>query len=189
MIYLIVYPFTGGILATSRTVRGGTYRTRCNVPDGSACERRPVLATRTPPRGLTFQDNVNLDDLERHTLINSVNYFEYRDSGRGSPTDESRQGEEDSYFNEGGDRKPRPGESHTNTNTFTSGPGAGSDQYKFQGGLLVPDGRVVFVPLNSATIGLYDPSPSTARRKPAYTLSQTLPPLWNVALLPYYNKL
>jgi len=51
----------------------------------------------------------NLDDLERHTLINSVNYFEYRDSGQGSPTDASRQGEEDSYFNEGGDRKPRPG--------------------------------------------------------------------------------
>eukprot|EP01047_Picozoa_sp_COSAG01_P007138 COSAG01_NODE_267_length_19843_cov_17.620948_2_plen_77_part_00 len=51
------------------------------------------------------------------------------------------------------------------------------------------DGRVVFVPRNSATTGLYDPSPSAARGKPAYTLSQTLPPLWNVALLPYYNKL
>ena len=51
-----------------------------------------------------------------------------------------------------------------------------------------PDGRVVFVPQDSTTIGLYDPGPSTARSKPAYTLSQTLPPLWNVALLPYYNK-
>ena len=74
------------------------------------------------------------------------------------------------------------------TNTFTSGPGVGSDPNKFIGEVLVPDGRVVFVPLNPATIGLYDPSPSAARRKPAYTLSQTLPPLWNVALLPYYNK-
>ena len=56
------------------------------------------------------------------------------------------------------------------------------------GGVLLPDGRVVFVPGESATIGLYDPSPSAARSKPAYTLSQTLPPSWNVALLPYYNK-
>jgi hypothetical protein len=47
---------------------------------------------------------------------------------------------------------------------------------------------VVFVPWNSATIGLYDPSPSAVRSKPAHTLSQTLPPLWNVALLPYCNK-
>ena len=74
------------------------------------------------------------------------------------------------------------------TNTFTSGPGLGPDQSKFAGGVLLPDGRVVFVPRNSATIGLYDPSPSAARSKPAYTLSQILPPSWNVALLPYYNK-
>ena len=63
-------------------------------------------------------------------------------------------------------------------------------QYHFHIGVnarvLLPDGRVVFVPESSATIGLYDPS--TARSKPAYTLSQTLPPSWNVALLPYYNK-
>jgi hypothetical protein len=52
----------------------------------------------------------------------------------------------------------------------------------------LPDGRVVVVPYNAATIMLGDPSPSTARSKPAYTLSQTLPPLWNVALLPYYSK-
>ena len=76
------------------------------------------------------------------------------------------------------------------TNTFTSGPGIGSNISKFDefaGGVLLLDGRVVFVPCNSATIGLYDPNPS-ATRKPAYTLSQTLPPSWNVALLPYYNK-
>ena len=55
-------------------------------------------------------------------------------------------------------------------------------------GVLLPDGRVVFVAENSATVGLFDPRTS-ATRKPAYTLSQPLPPSWNVALLPYYNKL
>ena len=73
------------------------------------------------------------------------------------------------------------------TNTFTSGPSAGSAQGKFFGGVLLPDGRVVFVPRDSATVGLFDPRMS-ATRKPAYTLSQPLPPSWNVALLPYYNK-
>ena len=52
---------------------------------------------------------------------------------------------------------------------------------------LVLDGRVVFVPCDSTTVGLFDPRTS-ATRKPAYTLSQPLPPSWNVALLPYYNK-
>ena len=52
---------------------------------------------------------------------------------------------------------------------------------------MLPDGRVVFVPYDSATVGLFDPRTS-ATRKPAYTLSQPLPPSWNVALLPYYNK-
>ena len=77
--------------------------------------------------------------------------------------------------------------SDPSTNTFTSGPTAGSGQYKFHGGVLLPDGRVVFVPYDSATVGLFDPRTS-ATRKPAYTLSQPLPPSWNVALLPYYNK-
>ena len=57
----------------------------------------------------------------------------------------------------------------------------------FYGGVLLPDGRVVFVPFSSATVDLFDPRTS-ATRKPAYTLSQPLPPSWNVALLPYYNK-
>ena len=73
------------------------------------------------------------------------------------------------------------------TNTFTSGPTVGSGQYKFVGGVLLPDGRVVFVPWISADVGMFDPSTS-ATRKPAYTLSQPLPPSWNVALPPYYNK-
>ena len=72
-------------------------------------------------------------------------------------------------------------------NTFTSGANAGSAQENFHGGVLLPHGRVVFVPHNSATVGLFDPRTSTTR-KPAYTLSQPLPPSWNVALLPYYNK-
>ena len=54
---------------------------------------------------------------------------------------------------------------------------------------MLPDGRVVFVPRDSATVGMFDPSTGTSTtRKPAYTLSQPLPPSWNVALLPYYNK-
>ena len=77
------------------------------------------------------------------------------------------------------------------THTFTSGANVRSGQHKFQGEVLLPDGRVVFVPANhpppSATIGLFDPCTSTTRN-PAYTLSQPLPPSWNVALLPYYNK-
>ena len=55
------------------------------------------------------------------------------------------------------------------TNTFTSGPNAGSRQVKFQGGVLLPDGRVVFVPFNSATVGVFDPR-TPATRKPTYTL-------------------
>ena len=73
------------------------------------------------------------------------------------------------------------------TNTYTSRPTAGSRHAKFIGGVLLPDGRVVFVPWISADVGMFDPSTS-ATRKPAYTLSQPLPPSWNVALLPYYNK-
>ena len=74
------------------------------------------------------------------------------------------------------------------SNTFTSGSNVGSDgHYKFAGGVLLPDGRVVFMPNKSTTVGMFDPRTSTTR-KPAYTLSQPLPPSWNVALLPYYNK-
>eukprot|EP01047_Picozoa_sp_COSAG01_P002790 COSAG01_NODE_76_length_28332_cov_298.876992_20_plen_785_part_00 len=52
--------------------------------------------------------------------------------------------------------------------TFTSGPVVGSsNQFPFSGGALLPDGRVVFVPANSATIGLYDPSTNTFTRGPA----------------------
>ena len=73
------------------------------------------------------------------------------------------------------------------TNTFTSGSNV-DRQYNFVGGVSLPDGRVVFVPDHFARIGLFDPRTS-ATRKPAYTLSQPLPPSWNVALLPYYNQL
>ena len=70
---------------------------------------------------------------------------------------------------------------------FTGGPNVRFGQEKFAGGVLLPNGRVVLVPANANTVGLFDPSTSTTR-KPAYTLSQPLPPSWNVALLPYYNK-
>jgi hypothetical protein len=74
------------------------------------------------------------------------------------------------------------------TNTFTSGPVPTNTSSSVRCCCQLPDGHVVFVPANSTTIGLCDPSPSGARSKPAYTLSQTLLPLWNVVLLPYYNK-
>ena len=67
------------------------------------------------------------------------------------------------------------------------GSNVGSGQYKYVGGVLLPDGRVLLVPLNADTVGLYDVGASTAS-KPAYTLSQPLSPSWNAALLPYYNK-
>eukprot|EP01047_Picozoa_sp_COSAG01_P057404 COSAG01_NODE_6632_length_3567_cov_1.835206_5_plen_50_part_00 len=45
---------------------------------------------------------------------------------------------------------------------------------------------MVFVPFNSNTIGLFDPSINASPlRKPAYTLSQTPAPSRSVALLPY----
>ena len=72
-------------------------------------------------------------------------------------------------------------------NTFIKGPNVGSSVGKYTGGVLLPDGHVVFMPLTPDTVGLYDPSTS-ATSKPAYTLSQPLSPSWNAALLPYYNK-
>ena len=41
--------------------------------------------------------------------------------------------------------------------TITGAPGS----LAYYGGVLVPDGRVVFVPYNSATIGIFDPSTNT----------------------------
>merc|ERR1719326_896155 len=49
---------------------------------------------------------------------------------------------------------------------FTSGPTVGSEQGKFVGGVLLPNGRVVFVPVNSATVGLFDPSTNTLTSGP-----------------------
>eukprot|EP01043_Picozoa_sp_COSAG02_P051095 COSAG02_NODE_5336_length_4426_cov_2.244973_6_plen_433_part_01 len=38
---------------------------------------------------------------------------------------------------------------------------SGADNNLFRGGVLLPDGRVVFVPFDSTTVGLFDPSTST----------------------------
>ena len=74
------------------------------------------------------------------------------------------------------------------TNTFTSGPDVG-DINMFSGGVMLPDGSVVFVPYRSTKISLFHASSNTSTtQKPAYSLSQSLPPSWIVALLPYYNK-
>merc|ERR1740129_2240358 len=79
------------------------------------------------------------------------------------------------------------------TDKFTSGPNVewcrtgpcktgGKDRYI--GGVVLPDGRVVFVPCNSATVGLYNPSST----KKAYTVEGPLPASWDALLHPYYNK-
>ena len=47
----------------------------------------------------------------------------------------------------------------------------GSAYWKYQGGVLLPDGHVVLVPTYADTVGLYNPGASAAS-KPAYTLSQ-----------------
>ena len=44
--------------------------------------------------------------------------------------------------------------------TLTVGPNVGA-QGKYFGGVLLPDGRVVLVPCDAATIGLYDPATTT----------------------------
>ena len=59
--------------------------------------------------------------------------------------------------------------------------------FKYQGGVLLPDGRVALVPWHTAAVGLYDPA--THGSAPAYALSRALPPAVNALLLPYVNKL
>lgn len=76
------------------------------------------------------------------------------------------------------------------TGNYTTGPQVQggescSGTMRFCGAVLLPNGRVVFVPHCSATVGWYDPGDSPAQ---AYALSQPLPPSWNALLLPYYNK-
>ena len=58
---------------------------------------------------------------------------------------------------------------------------------KYLGGVLLPDGRVVFVPWDAAAVGLYDPG--TNGSAPAYALSRAPTPALNALLLPYANKL
>ena len=41
------------------------------------------------------------------------------------------------------------------------GPNVGTSGDKYQGGVLLPDGRVVLVPYSATTIGLYDPATNT----------------------------
>ena len=72
------------------------------------------------------------------------------------------------------------------TNKFTSGPSAGSGGL-YQGGVLLLDGRVVFVPTNSHVLGLYEPA--LYNDQPAYVLAHRLMASWSTALLPYYNKI
>ena len=61
-----------------------------------------------------------------------------------------------------------------------------SGSYKYIGGVLLPDGRVVLVPDAAAHVGLYDAGGTASGA--AYTVP-ALPPARNALLLPYYNKL
>merc|ERR1712167_338701 len=60
---------------------------------------------------------------------------------------------------------PTPGYVST-PGTFIKGPNVGSGQNKYKGGVLLPDGRVLLVPLNANTIGLYDPQDNTFIKGP-----------------------
>ena len=57
--------------------------------------------------------------------------------------------------------------------------------YKYWGGVLLPDGRVVLVPHNAAHVGLYDAGGT--RNGFAYSVA-AISDAVNVLLLPYYNK-
>jgi hypothetical protein len=64
------------------------------------------------------------------------------------------------------------------TNTVRAGPSVGAGNFvKYDGGVVLPDGRVVLVPLHSPTIGLYDPGQSDGRSElpPAYTCTLSRP--------------
>ena len=56
---------------------------------------------------------------------------------------------------------------------------------KYEGGVLLPDGRVVLVPANAAHMGLYDAGGT--RNGAAYSVAAVSDAL-NALLLPYYNK-
>ena len=62
----------------------------------------------------------------------------------------------------------------------------GSAYWKYQGGVLLPDGRVLLVPANAKHVGLYDAGGTSGGS--AYTVS-AMREATNALLLPYYNKL
>ena len=63
---------------------------------------------------------------------------------------------------------------------------SGAGSYKYAGGVLLPDGRVVLVPYDAKRVGLYDAGGT--RNGAAYTIPP-IPDACNALLLPYYNKL
>ena len=54
--------------------------------------------------------------------------------------------------------------------TLTVGPSAGSGIDKYEGGVLLPDGRVVFVPRSAASVGVYDPATNKLTAGPSIGL-------------------
>jgi hypothetical protein len=55
----------------------------------------------------------------------------------------------------------------TIANTYTNGPASGTTDNNFFGGVLAPNGKVIFVPRNSDFVGIYDPVANTYTNGPA----------------------
>jgi hypothetical protein len=55
----------------------------------------------------------------------------------------------------------------TVANTYTNGPASGTTDGSFAGGVLAPNGKVIFVPFASDLVGIYDPVANTYTNGPA----------------------
>jgi hypothetical protein len=76
------------------------------------------------------------------------------------------------------------------TNTYANGPAHGQVSYAFLSGVLMPNGKVCLIPLQSAYVGIYDPVTNTYANGPAHGLSYAfaggvLMPAGKVLLVPY----
>ena len=60
-----------------------------------------------------------------------------------------------------------------------------SGSYNYRGGVLLPSGKVAFVPFNADNVGMFDPGSA----EPAYTVSGGVPDAWRALLSPHFNKL
>jgi len=59
-----------------------------------------------------------------------------------------------------------------------------SGSQKYLGGVLLPSGKVVFVPYDADHVGVFDPG----NAEPAYTVEGGVPDAWRALLSPHFNK-